>query len=138
MDVVTLEAGALGARLTRGEYEAAYFGVSTSDTDPSTNLDYWLSSGNFHMWHPQQASPATPWERQVDTWMREITTTSDLETRRARFADVQRLFAAEIPAIFFAAPTLHVATSPRVTGIQPGSVFPYVLWRADTLAAADR
>jgi peptide/nickel transport system substrate-binding protein len=135
VDVVTLEAGALGARLTKGEYDAAYFGASTSDTDPSANLDYWLSSGNFHMWHPRQKAPETAWERQIDAWMREITSTSDLAARQARFADVQRLFATEIPAIFFAAPTMNVVTGPRVAGIQPGAIFPLVLWRADTLAA---
>jgi peptide/nickel transport system substrate-binding protein len=135
VDVVTLEAGALGARLTKGEYDATYFGPSTSDTDPSSNLDYWLSSGNFHLWHPRQKSPATPWEKQVDAWMREITSTSDAAARQARFADVQRLFAAEIPAIYFAAPTINVVTSPRVAGIEPGLLFPQVLWRADTLAA---
>ena len=62
VDVVPLEVAALVDRLTKGTYDAAYYAISASDTDPSANLDYWLSSGSFHVWHPRQKTPATPWE----------------------------------------------------------------------------
>ena len=50
-------------------------------------------------------------------------------------ACVRYFEAAQLPAIYFAAPTLSVATSPRVRGSEPGLLYPYVLWRADVLAA---
>jgi peptide/nickel transport system substrate-binding protein len=136
VDVVTFDAPALGERLTKGAYDATYFGINASDVDPSTNLDYWLSSGSFHVWHPLQKVPATDWEREIDTLMREVTVLGDPAARKARFDRVQRLFAEHQPAIFFAAPRIVVATSPRVDHEQPGVLYPYVLWRADTLAAA--
>ena len=65
VSVATFDAGTLGERLTKGDYDATYFGFTTSDPDPSTNLDYWLSSGSFHVWHPAQKTPATAWEREI-------------------------------------------------------------------------
>jgi peptide/nickel transport system substrate-binding protein len=136
LTVSTVDAPTLGERITTGKYDATYFGFSVSDNDPSLNLDYWLSAGSFHVWYPRQTAPATEWEREIDDLMREVTTLPDLAARKARFDRVQEIFAAQLPAIYFAAPTLSVATSPRVRGAEPGVLFPYVLWRADTLAVA--
>lgn len=133
VDVVTLESTALLPRLTSGQYDAAYFGLSASDTDPTANLAYWLSSGPFHVWHPRQTSPATPWEREIDTLMHQITQELDPDRRKAQFARVQEIFAEQQPAIFIAAPTLTIAASSRLRGLEPGVFFPYVLWRADRL-----
>jgi len=136
INIVTFDAPALGERLTKGAYDCAYFGINASDVDPSTNLDYWLSSGSFHVWHPLQERPATVWEAEIDRLMLEMTALADPAARKERFDRVQHLFAAHVPAIFFAAPRIVIATSPRVEHEEPGITFPFVLWRADTLAAA--
>jgi peptide/nickel transport system substrate-binding protein len=136
VDVVALDLPALVDRLQKGTYDAAYFAVSASDTDPSANLDYWLSSGSFHVWHPRQKSPATPWEAEIDRLMRELTGLTDAAERRARFERVQQIMVAELPTLSFAAPALVTATSPRVDGLEPGPIHPYLLWRADTMRLA--
>jgi peptide/nickel transport system substrate-binding protein len=136
VSVAVFDAAALGARINEGQYDATYFGFTVSDSDPSTNLDYWLSSGSFHVWHPQQKTPSTTWEREIDDLMREVTTLGDPQARKARFDRVQQVFAEHLPAIYFAAPTVSVVLGPRVRGAEPGAIFPYVLWRADTLASA--
>lgn len=33
---------------------------------PTGGANVWQSSGNFHLWHPNQEKPATPWEAKVD------------------------------------------------------------------------
>ena len=43
VDVVTLEFGALIERVMSMDFDAAYLGFRASDTDPATNLDFWLS-----------------------------------------------------------------------------------------------
>jgi peptide/nickel transport system substrate-binding protein len=136
LSVSTFDAPTLGERLTTGKYDATYFGFYVSDADPSLNLDYWLSAGSFHVWNPRQKTPATEWEREIDGLMREVTTLPDMPARKVRFDRVQQIFAEHLPAIYFAAPTLSVATSPRVRGAEPGVLYPYVLWRADVLSAA--
>ena len=136
VNVVPLDVPALIDRLTKGTYDAAYYAVSASDTDPSANLDYWLSSGSFHLWHPKQKTPATPWEAEIDALMHELTGLTDQRERQARFARVQQIIATELPTISFAAPSLVTATSTRVDGVEPSPIHPYLLWRADTMRLA--
>jgi peptide/nickel transport system substrate-binding protein len=136
VNVVPLDLPALVDRLQKGTYDAAYFTVSTSDTDPSVNLDYWLSTGSFHVWHPRQKTPATPWEAEIDRLMQELTGLTDPAARRERFDRVQQIVATELPTISFAAPSLVTATSTRVQGVEPAAIHPYVLWRADTMRLA--
>ncbi len=133
VDVVTLEAPALIERITTGQYEAAYFGAQASDTDPATNLDFWLSSGAFHPWNPGQETPATAWEARIDDLMQQQVASPDLATRRALFNQVQRILAEELPAIYFVAPRITLAAHTRVTGIRPGLLQPFILWNAGEL-----
>lgn len=133
-DVTMLEPTALIDHLMRGAYEAMYFTASASDTDPASNLDFWLSSGAFHPWNPGQATPATAWEREIDTLMQQQVGTTDLAERKRLFTKVQQIFATEQPVLYFAAPNVVIATSARVGNAQPAVLKPPVLWAADSLA----
>ena len=64
---------------------------------------------------------------------------ADQAMRQALFAEVQQVFAAHEPALYFAAQHLYVATSARVSGVVPAVLTPHVLWNADmlTLASVD-
>lgn len=138
VDVVTLEAPALIERITTGQYEAAYFGAQASDTDPASNLDFWLSSGAFHPWNPEQEKPATAWEARIDDLMQRQVASTDRATRRELFSQVQRILAEEMPAIYFVAPRVSVAASARVTGLRPGLLQPFILWDASRLGVKSR
>jgi ABC-type transport system substrate-binding protein len=63
---------------------------------------------------------------------RVVRSTDDQERYRA-FHEVQRLFARELPAIYFAAPRVVFATSARLDGVRPAVLLPHVLWMPDTL-----
>lgn len=136
VDVVTLDQPAVIERITNGDYEAIWFATQASDTDPASNLDFWLSSGAFHFWNPGQATPATAWERRIDELMRENMATSDQAARTRAFAEAQRVFAEEVPALYFVAPKVTIAMSRRVTGARPGILQPYVTWSPETLGVA--
>jgi peptide/nickel transport system substrate-binding protein len=133
VQVTALETPALVDRLMKGTYEAALFGISASDTDPGANLDFWLSSGSFHVWNIGQAKPATLWEAQIDDLMRKQMQATDQAERRRLFRDVQRIIATELPIICFAAPNVLVATSARVVNAHPALLQPQILWSADDL-----
>lgn len=135
VDVVHLEFGALIERVTTMNFDAAYLGFLSSDTDPAVNLDLWLSSAAFHFWNPNQPTPATPWERRIDELMLRQVATSDFAVRRQLFGEVQQIFATYVPALYFAAPRVYVATSSRVAKATPAVPQPFLLWSADTLAA---
>jgi peptide/nickel transport system substrate-binding protein len=137
VDVVALETGALIQRLTRGDYEAAYFRLLTTDTDPSLNPDFWSSSGSAHVWNPGQAAPSTAWERTVDALMDEVASTSDPARRHAAFADVQRIMARELPALCFAFPHLRYAMSSRIASATPAPMRPPILWNPAAIRMAE-
>lgn len=134
VDVVPLDPGGLRQRWMAGDYDAIYFGLQTSSTDPDP--DFWLSSGPYHFWNPQQARPATSWERRIDELMREQSTASDLSQRQRAFAEVQRIFGEELPSIYFVVSRVTLATSARVVNPTPAPLAPHLLWSADTLAVA--
>ena len=122
----------------KGTYEAIYDRIAFRDTDPAMNLDFWLSSGEAHVWNP--ASPSTPQgsvrlERQIDQLMLKNATTFDRVERLQAFAEVQRIYSQHMPALFFGAPHVRVFTSPRVLNTTPSPLRPHLLWNADSLAA---
>lgn len=134
VDVVALEPGALFDRFARADYDAMYFAMLASDTDPAVNHDFWLSSGSFHVWHPNQEVAATEWERRIDELMLAQAATVDQAERRRLFDEVQTIFARELPAIYFVAPRVFVAMGQRVANASPVVLRPQVLWDAEHLA----
>lgn len=128
VDVVALESAALISYIMRGEYDAAYFRLVTTDTDPALNLDFWLSTGDAHVWNPGQPKPGTNWERDIDTLMNQVAATVDADRRHALFTEVQRIMAREVPILCFAFPRLSIATSTRVVNATPAAFRPPILW----------
>lgn len=137
VDVVPLETGALYDRLQSGSFEAIFFNYVTSDPDPAMTRDFWMSNGSAHIWNIGQATPATPWEREMDDLVTRQAAALDPAERVRLFREVQRVFSEHLPAMYFAAPRLFVAVSPRVRNETPAVGRPQLLWSADTLAAAE-
>ncbi len=136
VDVTTLDPPAMVQRWSRGDYDAIYFGVQASATDPSLNAQFWLSSGNFHFWNPRQRSPSTPWEKRIDDLFAAQSVATRPADRQRLIAEAQQVLAAELPVIYFVAPKVTLAVSNRVVNPQPAPQIPQLLWSADTLAAA--
>jgi peptide/nickel transport system substrate-binding protein len=136
VDVVGLDPPAIFQRYLKGDYDAIYFGVQGTFTDPAMQPGFWLSSGLFHFWNPQQPTPATEWERRIDELIAAHGRTFDPAERQRLFADVQRIFGEQLPALYFVAPKVTIAVSSRVANEQPAPQVPQLLWSADTLAVA--
>jgi peptide/nickel transport system substrate-binding protein len=128
MDIVALDPAGLFDRLQSSSYDAIYHALPATDTDPAGLMEFWLSSGVFHVWRPRQPSPATAWEAEIDDLMRAQLLTRDEEERRRLVIRAQHVFDRALPAIFFAAPRVHVATSGRLSHVRPGLLQPPVLW----------
>jgi peptide/nickel transport system substrate-binding protein len=136
LDVVPLEPGAVIQRMLAGDFDAIFFNYISTDTDPAMQGDLWLSSGSAHMWNPEQKAPATEWERQIDELMARQAATSDQSERVRLFREVQKIFAEQVPVLYFAAPRLFIGVSARLRNESPGLIKPQLLWSADTLAVA--
>jgi peptide/nickel transport system substrate-binding protein len=135
VDVVPLDAGALISRFVSGaNYDAVYFTLLTTDTDPAINPDFWFSSGTARVWNLAQKTPATDWERRIDALMtRQIASSDDVERKRL-FDEVQKIFAEHLPTIQFVAPRFYAAASTRVTNLRPALIRPQLLWAPESVA----
>lgn len=135
IDVVTLDGAALIQRFLSGkDFDAVFFSVSTSDTDPALNADFWMSTGYAHVWRLHQKQPATPWEARIDALMGQQMRTFDEAARKAAFDEVQTIFARHLPIVHFVAPKVFVVASARVANLSPALSRPQLLWSPDTLA----
>jgi peptide/nickel transport system substrate-binding protein len=135
MDVVELDPPSIFGRFAGGDWESICYGFQMSALDPAMNLDFWLSSGDNHVWNPNQKSPASPWERQIDDLMQRQVAAPTLAERQRLFGEAQRIFGENLPAIYFVAPKVTIAMSRRVGGAVPVLLDPKVLWNADVLYA---
>ena len=136
LEIAPLEQGAVIQRLQSCDYDAVYFRPVMTDLDPAGNLDFWLSSGGSHFWNMSQKTPATDWERRIDTLMLEQAAELDPARREMQFRAVQKILAENLPVLYFAAPRLYYAHSMRLRGVVPSVLRPPVLWNADSLSVS--
>ncbi len=134
VDIVTLDNRSLGAKIGDGDYDVIYYGTQASSLDPALNLEFWMSSGAFHVWNPRQASPATTWEAEIDGLMHRQAAASSLTERQQLFAQVQQIIGEQVPVIYFVAPRVTIAVGRRVRNVTPVAQIPQVLWNAEMLA----
>jgi peptide/nickel transport system substrate-binding protein len=133
LDIAALDTAAVFSRIPGCDYDAMFVRPSFTDLDPAGNLDFWLSSGGNHFWNMSQPTPATSWEAEIDRLMLEQASTLDPDRRREIFVEVQRVFAENLPVLYFAAPRMYAAHSRRLAGVVPSVMRPPILWNADSL-----
>jgi len=130
VDVVGLDVPSMFGRFGAGDYESIYHGFQVSAFDPGMNLDFWLSGGSAHVWN---TGPAAPWEQAMDMVMRKQAAAGTLAERQQLLREAERIFAENLPQIYFVAPKVTVALNRRVGGAVPVLLDPKILWNADSL-----
>jgi peptide/nickel transport system substrate-binding protein len=141
VNVVTLDFPSLIERISQKfNYEAAMLGFRNVDLDPSGQMNIWLSSAEDHAWNPQQKSPETAWEAEIDRLMRAQASTADPKKRKQSFDRVQEIVAEQTPFIYLVNQNALSALSSAVEGANPGILSPQTFWNAErlTLNAATR
>jgi peptide/nickel transport system substrate-binding protein len=134
VQVVPLDFHAMVDRLQSSyNYEAAVMGLVSGDADPTSEMNVWLSNGETHLWHPNQAKPATPWESEMDGLMEKQLVTLDYAKRKQLYDRVQEIVAEELPVICLVSPNILVGAANRVGNFRPAILVPYALWNIDQL-----
>jgi peptide/nickel transport system substrate-binding protein len=134
MKVVTLDFPSLIERITRTfDYEACILGLVNTDLDPNSQLTVWLSSGENHQWNPNQKSPATAWEAEIDKLMREQASNPNATFRKEKFDRVQEIVAEEQPFIYLVNKNVLSAVSSNVIGASPVVLSPQAFWNIESL-----
>ena len=137
VNVVTLDFPSLIERMTRTlEYDACLLGLVNTDLDPDSQMTVWLSSGENHQWNPNQKTPATSWEAEIDKLMKEQASARTDNERKAKFDRVQQIVAEQQPFIYLLNKDVLLAVSPALLGTAPVVLNPQAFWNAETLRLA--
>jgi peptide/nickel transport system substrate-binding protein len=139
LNVVTLDFPSLIERISRTfNYEAVLMAFTNLDLDPSGQMNIWVSSAANHQWNPNQKTPATPWEAEIDKLMAAQSASQDPAKRKLYFDKVQQIVADKAPVLFLVNPNALSAVSPTVKNVTPAALRPQIYWNAERLQAGGR
>lgn len=134
VNVVTLDFPSLIERISQTfNYEAALLGLTNIDLDPNAQMNVWLSSAENHQWNPQQKSPETSWEAEIDRLMRVQASSTDLRKRKESFDRVQQIVVEQAPFIYLINKNALSAISSSVQGATPVILRPQAYWNVERL-----
>jgi len=134
VNVVTLDFPSLIERMTQSfDYEAILLGLTNADLDPNTQMNVWLSSAENHQWNPQQKTPETAWEAEIDKLMRIQASSGDAKKRKESFDRVQEIVVEQAPFIYLINKNALAAVSTTVHGASPVILHPQTFWNAERM-----
>jgi peptide/nickel transport system substrate-binding protein len=134
LNVVTLDFPSLIERISRTfNYEAVLMAFTNVDLDPSGQMNIWVSSAANHQWNPNQKTPATSWEAEIDKLMVEQGGSQDRAKRKLYFDRVQQIAADQVPILFLVNPNALSAVSPNVKNVTPAVLRPQIYWNVEHL-----
>ncbi len=137
VNVVTLDFPSLIERMTQTfDYEAIMLGLTNVGLDPNEQMNVWLSSSENHQWNPQEKTPETAWEAEIDKLMRAQASSSDAKKRKESFDRVQEIAVEQAPFIYLVNKNALSAVGASVHGASPVILSPQAFWNADVLTVA--
>jgi peptide/nickel transport system substrate-binding protein len=71
----------------------------TGGIEPNDGANFYRSSGNLHLWHPNQEKPATPWEAEIDQLMDEGASEMDPKKRVPYYWRIQQILHDQLAVI---------------------------------------
>ena len=97
-----VEFGELVTQLTSTyDWEAMVIGF-TGGSDPYSGISFWHSSETLHLWNPNQESPATEWEAEIDSLYIQASQELDHGERVKLYHRAQAIAAENAPIIYTA------------------------------------
>lgn len=134
VNVVTLDFPSLIERMTQTfDYEAILLGLTNVGLDPNEQMNVWLSSSENHQWNPQEKTPETAWEAEIDRLMRAQASSSDAGKRKEAFDRVQEIVFEQTPFIYLVNRNALSAVAASVEGANPVILAPQTYWNVERL-----
>jgi peptide/nickel transport system substrate-binding protein len=82
------------------DWDSMIMGFGGANVFPTQGSNVWVSSGNYHVWHPNQEKPSTAWEARVDYLYNEGKFTLDTEKAQIIWDEFQSILNEELPMIY--------------------------------------
>ena len=101
--------------------------------DPSEQMNVWLSSSENHQWNPQEKTPETAWEAEIDRLMRAQASSADAQKRKEAFDRVQEIAVEQEPFIYLVNKNALSAVAGSVQGANPVILVPQTYWNVERL-----
>ncbi|MGP0075550.1 MAG: ABC transporter substrate-binding protein [Bryobacteraceae bacterium] len=134
LNVVALDFPSLVERISRSyNYESVLMAWVNTELDPSSQMNIWLSSAANHQWNPNEKSPETAWEAEVDKLMQAENSSQDAQKRKSYFDRVQQIVADQAPIVFLVNPNALSAVASNVKNAAPAVIDPQTFWNAERL-----
>lgn len=71
----------------------------TGGIEPNEGANFYRSSGNLHLWNPNQPTPATPWEAEIDTLLDQGASEMDPTKRAPYYWKIQQILHEQLPIL---------------------------------------
>jgi len=101
------------------KWEAIIIGL-TGGIEPGTGRNVWLSSGDLHMWRPNQAKPETEWEAEIDRLFEQVACEPSSAKRKTLYARFQEIVAQNLPLMYFTNPKTQPAVRNTIGNVKLG------------------
>ena len=134
LNVVVLDFPSLIERISRTfNYESVLMAFTNVDLDPSGQMNIWLSSAANHQWNPNQKTPATAWEAEIDRLMRAQAAELRPVQRKRLFDQVQQIVWEQEPFIYLVNKNSLMAFSPQLRNLAPAALQPQAYWNIEQM-----
>lgn len=100
------------------DWDAMLMGF-TGSVEPHNAANLLRSSGNLHLWHPNQKSPATEWEAEIDRQVERGARALDPEDRRQAYGRIQAILHEQLPMIQTVRPIRFAAFTDALQNYAP-------------------
>ena len=103
---------------TNFDWDAILIGF-TGGIEPQNGANVLRSNGNLHMWNPNQPSPQTEWEKEIDTLLDAGARELDRAKRQQYYWRIQQILQDELPMIQTVRARMFVAVRRSVRNYEP-------------------
>ena len=91
----------------------------TGTFEPNNGANFLRSSGNLHIWNPDQEKPATEWEAEIDRLLDQGTTEMDPQERAPYYWKIQQIIHDQLPLIETVRRRVFIAYKDSLENFQP-------------------
>jgi peptide/nickel transport system substrate-binding protein len=81
------------------DWDCVLIGFGGGGVEPNNGANVLRSSGDLHIWYPDQKTPATPWEAEIDKLLEQGTAEMDMKKRVPYYWRIQEIVHDELPVM---------------------------------------